>query len=767
MGEQQAMETTAQQPEHPAPAALAAAFINQTSRHVFLTGKAGTGKTTFLKNLMSLTHKRAVIVAPTGIAAINAGGVTIHSLFQLPFGMFMPVAAPADLATAAVHYHTPKSIWRHLGMNARKRRVLLDMELLVIDEVSMLRADLLDAVDLVLRYIRKNNSAAFGGVQVLFIGDLHQLPPVVKPDEWAILSTVYKSIYFFDAQVLQQHPPVYIELDKIYRQADERFIRLLNNLRNHQPDAADRALLECYYRADFIPPLHENYITLTTHNQKAERLNQSRLDELQTRAYTFTADVEKEFPESAWPAEKSLTLKAGAQVMFIKNDPGGEQRFFNGKLATVTALGESYIRVKTEGSADEIVVERYTWKNVRYTTNRISNEIEEEVIGTFEQYPLRLAWAITVHKSQGLTFDKAVIDLGDAFAPGQAYVALSRLRSLDGLILTSHLSGRVLMQDPHVGYFSKTKERQEDPELLMQKERDAFLQNYLLQSFDFKALDNYLFEHVFSYTKDEKRSVKQQHLLWANGLQQGLMALKTDADKFIRQLQRMLAGGISGNLDTLTERVGAAEHYFNERISGFSHMIFEQVEKLKSEKKTKAYLAELMDMEDMFYEQFKRMRKARAMITAQQSGRELTKEDLRGLFEEAKREEQLRTIWQQHPDEPVDEDHFMPVKRKKVSKVPKEDTYVVTMRLIKEGLNPEEIAKTRKMSLSTIEGHIAWFIARDELDPALFITPEKLKAIQEAIAALKSIRLNALREYLGKGYSFSEIKIGVAASKQF
>ena len=787
------------------PAALAANFINQTSRHVFLTGKAGTGKTTFLKNLMALTHKRSVIVAPTGIAAINAGGVTIHSLFQLPFGMFLPQNAPARFDTANVHYHTPKTILRHLGMNARKRRILLDMELLVIDEVSMLRADLLDAIDLVLRHVRKENQTPFGGAQVLFIGDLHQLPPVVKNDEWGLLSTVYKSAYFFDALALQQQAPVYIELDKIYRQADERFIRLLNNLRQQQPDAADMALLEQYYQPDFVAAPDAHYITLTTHNQKAEQLNQQRLAELKTPLYSYTADIEKEFPESAWPAERRLQLKVGAQVMFIKNDPNGEQRFFNGKLARVTALGDSFIRVKTEEGRWEIDVERYAWKNVRYVPNRISNEIEEEVIGTFTQYPLKLAWAITVHKSQGLTFDKAVIDIGSAFAPGQAYVALSRLRSLDGLILTSPLSNRTLLPDPHVGYFAKTKERQEDPEQLMHKERAAFLQQFVLQSFDFKALDNALFEHVFSYTQDKKRTAKQQHLLWANGLQQALMALRVDADKFLRQLQRLMATGLEAHLSHLAERVNAAEQYFNERMQGFSATIFEQVGQLKSEKNVKSYLTELMVMEEMFYEQFKRMRKAKAFVAAQLSGAPLTRETLRGLFDEAKREAQLEAIYQGAKEDgeagTSASNSFSPVRRKKKAgnaskarspletgnaskarnslenlepgsaletgdalKAPKEDTHAHTRRLLDQGLSMEEIAQTRKLSLSTIEGHIAFFIARQELDPAAFIDATKLEAIREAITQLKTIRLNALREYLGKSYSFSEIKMGIAAS---
>ena len=744
------------------PAQMAAKFINLTARHIFLTGKAGTGKTTFLRNLISLTHKKAVIVAPTGIAAINASGVTIHSLFQLPFGMYLPRNPTAELDTANQHYNTPKSIIRHLNMNATKRRILLDLELLIIDEVSMLRADLLDAIDMILRYIRKNNTSSFGGVQVLFIGDLHQLPPVVKQDEWSLLNSYYKSIYFFDALALVQEPPVYIELEKIYRQEDEVFINLLNNLRNNEVTPQDVALLQQYYRANFKPNLSDNYITLTTHNQKADALNKSSLIALQGKSYFFCATIDKEFPESAYPAEKSLELKVGAQVMFMKNDPTGEQRFFNGKIAEVVSLNDGIIKVKADGSAQTIVIEKYVWKNIRYHTNKVSNEIEEEVIGTFTQFPLKLAWAITVHKSQGLTFDKAIVDLGDAFAPGQIYVALSRLRTLEGLILTSQLSGRAIRQDPNVSYFAKTKEQQENLELQIKREGDAFLKNYLLQSFDFRTLDNYVFEHVFSYTKDEKRSTKQKHLPWASMLQQKLIALRANADKFLKQIERLSLVNTAESLSLLLERTTAAENYFNPQLEKLSDSIFELIEVVKTEKQTKEYLIELVEMEAMFYEQFKKMRKAKAMLTANLNGEELTKESMAGLYHEAKRIEQIQKAYKLANNEELGPTKKA-AKKEKEPKIPKEDTKEITLALLKQGKTPEQIAKERKMTLGTIEGHVAYFVAKQELDPKLFMPAKKLTAILAAINQLKSIKLNDLRDHLGRGYSYSEIKIGVAA----
>lgn len=754
-----------QVPEELQPAELAAKFINLTSRHIFLTGKAGTGKTTFLRSLVSLTHKKTVIVAPTGIAAINAAGVTIHSLFQLPFGTFLPKTVPDQQMGAYQHYHTPKSIIKHLNMNATKRRILLDLELLIIDEVSMLRADLLDAIDMVLRYIRKNN-AGFGGVQVLFIGDLHQLPPVVKNTEWELLAPFYKSAFFFDALVLEKDPPVYIELEKIYRQADQVFIQLLNNLRNNQVNAEDVALLKSYYRQNYQPDLKDNYITLTTHNSKADTLNRNSLNKLEGKSHFYKAIIEDDFSESAYPAERQLELKEGAQVMFIKNDPTGEQRFFNGKIAIITKLGSDSVEVKFEDSRLRLNIEKYTWKNVRYTVNKTTNEIEEEVAGTFTQFPLKLAWAITVHKSQGLTFDKAIIDIGDAFAPGQIYVALSRLRSLDGLVLTSLISDRGIRQDQNVAFFARTKQQQEDLSVQIKRESFAFLRHSLLQAFDLRNLDNFVFEHVFSYTKDERRSAKQTHLGWAVKLQQELIALKAHADKFLKQLERLCAAAVGDEgFQQLLARTEAAENYFNPQLVQMSDSIFELIEKVKTEKQTKEYLLDLLEMEMMFYEQFKKIKKAKAMLVAAGENRELTKDDISALHRNEKRNEQIKQAYSGTKEDFSGDDGYTKLKSKKKSKtpaLPKPDTKELTLALFKEGKTPEEIAQERKMSLGTIEGHLAHFVAKHEVKGSDLVPQKRLDRMLEAINALKSIRLNDIREHLGKSYSFSEIKIAVA-----
>lgn len=752
--------------EHLQPAELAAKFVNQTSRHIFLTGKAGTGKTTFLRNIIAKTHKKAVIVAPTGIAAINAAGVTIHSLFQLPFGTFVPRITPDQKLPSGVPYNTPKTLVRHLSMNAIKRRILLDMELLVIDEVSMLRADLLDAIDFVLRYVRRNNDS-FGGVQVLFIGDLYQLPPVVRNQEQELLSMFYQSAFFFDALCLKNSPPIYIELDKIYRQADQTFISLLNNLRNNVATEQDIALLKSHYQENFKTDLNDNYITLTTHNSKADAMNRNSLAKLKGKSFLYHATIEKEFAESAYPIEKTLELKIGAQVMFIKNDPKGEQRFFNGKLAIVTDLRTDYIEVLPEGNKYPISLEQYVWKNIRYTTNKHTNEIEEEEIGTFTQYPLKLAWAITVHKSQGLTFDKAIVDIGDAFAPGQIYVALSRLRSIDGLILTSHLNNRGMKADQNVAYYSRTKDQQESLLTQITKEADAFLKQSLLQAFNFTLLDNFVYEHVFSYSKDEKRSVKQTHLQWAVKLQQELMAAKVHADKFLKQIDRLLVLGQSVDLDALITRTEAASNYFTPILVAQSNMIFEHIEAVKEQKQTKEYLNELIDLEAMFYEQFKKIVRAKAMLSAKADQIEIGKDDLNKLYGLAKREEQMKKAFSLPNKEELERSGAEPKSRSKKKtekeKAPKVDTKEVTLALFNEGKTPTEIAVERKMTKGTIEGHLAHYIVQNQISADKVIAKHKLEVLLQAIRELKSIKLNEIRDHVGRSYDFGEIKIAIAA----
>jgi nucleoside-triphosphatase THEP1/DNA-binding NarL/FixJ family response regulator len=741
------------------PAEIAAKFINYTSRHIFLTGKAGTGKTTFLRSLIELTHKKAVIVAPTGIAAINAAGVTIHSLFQLPFGTYLPKQPTTESVNQ--QYNTPRSIVRHLQMNTTKRRIFQDLELLIIDEVSMLRADLLDAIDMVLRYIRKNNQS-FGGVQVLFIGDLHQLPPVIKSNEWQLLGEFYKSIYFFDAHALYHNPPVYIELEKIYRQADSVFINLLNNLRNNEISEADIALLDKYYKTDFVPSKEDKYITLTTHNQRADAMNKKSLEELEGVSYLFRATIEDEFSESSYPAEHILELKLGAQIMFMKNDQSGERRFFNGKIATVITLRTDLIEVETEGEKDRIILEKYTWKNIKYTNHKVTNEIEEEVIGKFIQYPIKLAWAITVHKSQGLTFDKAIIDIGNAFAPGQIYVALSRLRSLDGLVLTSKLSRTGIPQDQNVSLFSQNKQQKEQLDEQIKLESEAFLRSYLIQCFDLTPLDNYVYEHVHSYSKDINKSAKQKHVKWAQLLLKDLSDIKANANKFLAQIQRLSHDQSEEGLAALLLRTTAAETYFNPLLLDLSRRIFERMELVKQDKQVTAFLTELLEMESLFYEQFKKIRKATGLLQSTINGTEFTKTDVSSLLNQSEREAQMKKVFAM----PNKLDFTAKKERSKkpvVEKAPKEDTKEVSLVLFRDGKSIAEIASARKMVVGTIEGHLAHYVAKQELNAKDILGSKKLDKILEAIRSLQTLNMNPIRDHLGKTYTFGEIKIGIAA----
>ena len=462
-------------------------FINQTNRSVFLTGKAGTGKTTLLREIIATTHKNTVVVAPTGIAALNAGGVTIHSMFQLPFAAFIPDTKTLPYFSENVKFENQDSLRRHFQMNTTKRAVIRNMELLVIDEVSMLRADVLDAMDFMMRKVRRNERP-FGGAQVLYIGDLLQLPPVVKNEEWQMLQKYYRGMFFFHSHVVQQYPPLYIELDKIFRQTDNQFISVLNNLRNNRITTEDLQVLNQFVKPDFDVKANKGYIILTTHNAKADAINSDSLQELAGKEYTFKPEIVDDFPEKIYPVDPNLQLKVGAQIMFIKNDLSFEKQFFNGKMGIIKSLSDNEILVHFPEENKTIEVERYEWQNIRYKLNENTKEIEEELLGTFTHYPIKLAWAITVHKSQGLTFDRAVLDVSRVFAPGQAYVALSRLRSLNGLILLSPLQMNGVSSDEDVLQYASNKASEEILQDSLTTETKKYLYNCLISSFDFRTL---------------------------------------------------------------------------------------------------------------------------------------------------------------------------------------------------------------------------------------------------------------------------------------
>ena len=455
-------------------AQLAWDIIENTNTNIFLTGKAGTGKTTFLRRLKEESSKRIVVVAPTGIAAINAEGVTIHSFFQLSFAPFIPDA----------QYKLKEQQYR---FSKQKIRVIQSIDTLVIDEISMVRADLLDAVDNVLRRFRKNN-LPFGGVQMVMIGDLGQLAPVAKDDEWQMLSRYYDTPYFFSSLALKSTRYAIVELKTVYRQSDSHFVELLNRVRDNRADDSVLAALNSRYISNFQPPVEEGYIRLTTHNFQAQQENDRQLALLPGKPYTYEASITGKYPEMLFPTEQTLTLKEGAQVMFVKNDSSADKAFYNGMIGTVTEINEKNFFVRTKDTGVVIKVEPEQWENTRYDINERTNEITEEVEGTFTQFPVKPAWAITVHKSQGLTFDRAIIDVQRAFTHGQTYVALSRCRTLEGLVLSAPLPMSAIIRDGAVDdYVSRAAEHTPTEGQIDLLRRDYYL-SVISELFDFRPL---------------------------------------------------------------------------------------------------------------------------------------------------------------------------------------------------------------------------------------------------------------------------------------
>jgi len=454
---------------------LAWQFIENTGTHLFLTGKAGTGKTTFLRRLKEQSPKRMVILAPTGIAAINAGGVTIHSFFQLSFAPFVP---ETTFNSSQTHYRFSKE----------KRNIIRSMDLLVIDEISMVRADLLDAIDSALRKYR-DREKPFGGVQLLMIGDLQQLAPVVKENEWEMLKNYYETPYFFASRALRETVYMTIELKTVYRQSDTFFLSLLNKIRENQADDEVLNELNRRYQPGFRPRKEEGYIRLTTHNYQAQKVNDNELASLPGQTYSFRAEIDGTFPEYLYPADEVLTIKAGAQIMFLKNDPSSEKRYYNGMIGEVAAVNDAGMIVRGKDNGNEFQLLPEEWGNYKYVLNEETKEITEEIEGTFRQYPIRLAWAITIHKSQGLTFERAIIDARNSFAHGQTYVALSRCKTLEGMVLESPLRREAIISDSTVDNFTKEVERNKPGNRQLHDMQKAYFFDLLSDLFNFYSLD--------------------------------------------------------------------------------------------------------------------------------------------------------------------------------------------------------------------------------------------------------------------------------------
>ncbi|MBS1535381.1 MAG: helix-turn-helix domain-containing protein [Bacteroidetes bacterium] len=737
-------------------------FINQTQRSVFLTGKAGTGKTTLLREIIQTTHKKTVVVAPTGIAALNASGVTIHSLFQLPFGAFLPTDATPALSSL-VNYETKATLARHFRMNASKKAVLQSLELLVIDEVSMLRADLLDAIDFTLQSIRKNPNP-FGGVQVLFIGDLFQLPPVVKDQEWQLLRQFYRGKFFFHSLVTQRQPPLYIELPKIFRQSDTVFIKILNQLRNNELRREDLQMLQQYVQPEFKANPESGYITLTTHNAQADAMNQKSLEELQGSVVTYLPEIVGDFPEKMYPIEAALELKIGAQVMFIKNDWSAQKQYYNGKMGVVTSLSEDEILVRFPDENTTITVEKYEWQNIRYTLDDQTREIKEEILGTFVHYPLRLAWAITVHKSQGLTFERAALDVSQVFMPGQAYVALSRLRSLDGLILLSPIQMNGLSNDEEVVQYSSGQLSQEEIKDELNFETQKYIQHFLIQAFDWTNLIQHWRHHRYSYHQKTQNSEKAKHAVWAQNQLDKIEQLALPAQKFQQQLRRLFS--ISPiDFEHITERILAAYDYFFPVLDALLTDLFLTMEIASHARKAQGFYEELLELEIHQSQAISELMRAKNLVQIITQNLPISKENMQSdelkNYRLRKLESARASYLEQHASLIDSEASFeieKPSKSRKV-KAPKKSTYLETLELWHQQNTLKEIARIRKLTPQTIATHMAKLIEIKAVSIEDVLPEDKREALAEAFKGYNETSLNPLKEKYGDEFTWDELKM--------
>ena len=572
--------------------ALAWQFIENTGTHLFLTGKAGTGKTTFLRKLKAESPKRMVVLAPTGIAAINAGGVTIHSFFQLPFAPYVPDSSFSASGSAQYRYRFGKE----------KLNILRSIDLLVIDEISMVRADLLDAVDDVLRRYR-DRYKPFGGIQLLLIGDLQQLAPVVKDEDWQMLRSYYDTPFFFSSRALKQTEYCTIELKTVYRQSDTHFLNLLNRIRENQCDRSLMEDLNHRFIPGFEPRKEDGYIRLVTHNYQAQRINEQELAELPGRSYMFHATVDGKFPEYSFPTDQILELKQGAQIMFVKNDTSGEHRYYNGMIGEVTELSASGIIVQSKESDDPFLLQTEEWTNAKYVLNEETKEIVEDIEGTFTQYPLKLAWAITIHKSQGLTFEHAIIDASASFAHGQTYVALSRCKTLEGLVLSEPLSERAVINDVVVDTFTSESRRNAPDESRLRSLQRGYFIELVSGLFDFHPLEQALNkfirvvdEHLFGLYPKQLAGYKDDKVRFHEKITKISQKFSLQYTSLIDASEDYLSDG------KLQERIHLGAHYFREQLEPTEANIIDKLELETDNKEVRKKLKEAsQELTDAFF----------------------------------------------------------------------------------------------------------------------------------------------------------------------
>ncbi|MDY0255135.1 MAG: helix-turn-helix domain-containing protein [Tenuifilaceae bacterium] len=800
---------------------LALDFVETTGKNIFLTGKAGTGKTTFLHNLKRQTSKRMVVVAPTGVAAINAGGVTIHSFFQLSFGPQLPYSA------AGIESRDSSRIQRFSRV---KINIIKSLDLLVIDEVSMVRADLLDGIDSVLRRF-KNRNKPFGGVQLLMIGDLQQLAPIAKDDEWAILREHYDTVFFFSSKALQQTSFVSIELKDIFRQSDQQFIDLLNKVRNNELNLDDVNMLNQRYMPNFKPNDTEGYITLTTHNNQAHSINTAKLKELKAEPKSFTATVKGDFPEHAYPTDYELTLKVGAQVMFVKNDPTYEKLFFNGKIGTVEDIDEEGIYVQCPNDPAPILVTPLEWENTNYTIDPDTKQIKENITGKFVQYPLKLAWAITIHKSQGLTFDRAIVDAQAAFAHGQVYVALSRCRSLDGLVLSSQVNTNAIISDKAVTGFTKDVENNQPSPSQLVNAQIEYQRELVLDLFDFTQIQKNI-DYTLRLIRENAGSFPPQ---LSENLTRQANRFKSEifdvAAKFCQQVGKLVAEhqSVQENV-ALQERIKKAVAYFTPKIEEDFLQVFLNTN----------YESDSVDLESKAKDQLERIVKnlgekmvcikacedgfnllkfldvrAKAAIEdfkkkkARTKGKEVSVDTIHPeLFERLRqwrqavaserkdkvfkilRQNTLYDIVNQLPYHKAQLKAIKGLGPKKIAsfgndildivreyrvekglgipegevfetdddKSNKPKSWEISFELFQQGKAIAQIAKERDMVESTIANHLTRYIDSGEIPIDALVNPEKIEAISQYFLNADDTRLAPAKEALGDEYSYNELR---------
>ncbi len=716
---------------------LADAFVNQTGSNIFLTGKAGTGKTTFLQHIRETSFKNPVIVAPTGVAAINAGGVTIHSFFQLPIGTFIPEnrLSSFDERSRAVFSHA--DLLRKIRINAQKRKLMRELELLIIDEISMVRADVLDAVDTVLKHIRHNHTQPFGGVQVLMIGDLYQLPPVVPEDEKQLLSSYYESPYFFASKVITTSPPVCLELDKIYRQSDETFIGMLNKIRHNQLSEDDLEWLNGFYKPDFKPGDAENYITLCSHHYKANAINERELEKLPGKAFHFEASRKGEFNENAAPADQTLVLKKGAQVMFIRNDKGESKRYFNGKIGIIEAIAADEIRVAFPGEQGSIKLEKEEWKNIRYSFDESSGGIMEKELGSFRQYPIRLAWAITIHKSQGLTFERAIIDAGDSFTSGQVYVAFSRLKSLDGLVLRTRIKPNSIMTDDEIISQNQFPGIDTLKDVLF-AEQEKYIHTILFRSMNWDKLKE-AFDDFSELYSERHVTYRDEAIQLAKNSLKKIEEFEAVAEKFRNQLSKILHAGEKGRA-LLKERMESASEYFVKRLKKEIDALIEANIRIQSKKRVvKKYLKSMNSLRVAVFIRIREIEQAKNLAAGLAEGKNIS--GMLAALAENRKNEHL-------PVTPMP----VPLKTKKG------DSRKMTFEMYKSGKTIEAIAAERSLTKGTIESHLLDFISEGKLDVHDFVSKKKYKVIDAALESNDFGSLTDVKHLLGDDFSYNEIR---------